>query len=100
MDFTASSYQQTIPSQSSFVPSDNQLEYRDGQTIRFEIPSFMGFIDPRQTYLKYKVAVENSPAVCTFSKKCGVHSLINQLRIYDANSNLQIETIQNYSELA
>ena len=29
MDFTASSYQQTIPSQSSFVPSDNQLEYRD-----------------------------------------------------------------------
>ena len=100
MDFTASSYQQTIPSQSSFVPSDNQLEYRDGQTIRFEIPSFMGFIDPRQTYLKYKVAVENSPAVCTFSKKCGVHSLINQLRIYDANSNLQMETIQNYAELA
>ena len=36
----------------------------------------------------------------TFSKKCGIHSIIDQLRIYDMNSNLQMETIQNYAELA
>ena len=40
------------------------------------------------------------PALCTFSKKCGIHSIIDQLRIYDMNSNLQLETIQNYAELA
>ena len=100
MDFTASPYQQTIPSKSSYVPSDNQLEYSDGQTIRFEIPNFMGFIDPRQTYLKYKVRVEGAPCLTTFDKKCGVHGLFSQLRIYDANSNLQMETIQSYSTLA
>jgi len=100
MNFTASNYNQTIPSRSSFVPSDNQLRYTDGQTIRFEIPSFMGFIDPRQTYLKFKVKVNNAPALCSFSKKCGIHSLINNLRIYDANTNLQLETIMNYGELA
>ena len=100
MNFTASNYNETIQSRSSFVPSDNQLEYSDGQTIRFEIPSFMGFIDPRQTYLKFKVKVNNAPAVCCFSKKSGIHSIINNLRIYDANTNLQLETIMSYGELA
>ena len=100
MDFVSSQYNKTIPSKSTFVPSDNQLDYSDGQTIRFEIPSFMGFIDPRQTYLKFNVSVVNSPAVVRLSNKCGSHSLIDQLRIYDANSNAQLETIQNYAELA
>jgi hypothetical protein len=99
MDFVSSQYNKTIPSKSTFVPSDNQLDYGDGQTVRFEIPSFMGFIDPRQTYLKMKVQVLNSPAVVRLSNKCGSHSLIDQLRIYD-NQNTQLETIQNYSELA
>lgn len=100
MDFVASQYNKTIPSKSTFSPSDHQLEYRDGETVRFEIPAFNAFIDPRQTYLTFKVRVDNAPAVVTFSKKCGIHSLINQLRIYDMNSNLQLETIQNYAELA
>ena len=100
MDFVASQYNKTIPSKSTFSPSDHQLEYRDGETIRFEIPAFNAFIDPRQTYLTFKVRVDNAPAVVTFSKKCGIHSLISQIRCYDMNSNLQLETIQNYAELA
>ncbi len=100
MDFVASQYNKTIPSKSTFSPSDHQLEYKDGETIRFEIPAFNAFIDPRQTYLTFKVRVDNAPAVVTFSKKCGIHSLISQVRVYDMNSNLQLETIQNYAELA
>jgi len=100
MDFVSSQYNATIPSKSTFVPSDNQLEYGDNQTIRFHIPKFMGFIDSRQTYLKMKVSVRNSPAVLRLSNKCGSHALIDQLRIYDGNTNAQLETIQNYSELA
>ena len=60
----------------------------------------MGFIDSRQTYLKFKVAVADSPAVLRLSNKCGAHALIDQLRIYDGNTNAQLETIQNYAELA
>lgn len=100
MDFVASQYNKTIPSKSTFSPSDHQLEYKDGETIRFEIPPFQSFIDPRQTYLTFKVRVDDAPTLCTFSKKCGIHSIIDQLRIYDMNSNLQLETIQNYAELA
>ena len=100
MDFVASQYNKTIPSKSTFSPSDHQLEYKDGETIRFEIPPFQSFIDPRQTYLTFKVRVDDAPTLCTFSKKSGIHSIIDQLRIYDMNSNLQLETIQNYDELA
>ena len=100
MDFVASQYNKTIPSKSTFSPSDHQLEYKDGETIRFEIPPFQSFIDPRQTYLTFKVRVDDAPTLCTFSKKSGIHSIIDQLRIYDMNSNLQLETIQNYAELA
>tara|TARA_R100000654_G_scaffold28502_2_gene53102 strand:+ start:3888 stop:5732 length:1845 start_codon:yes stop_codon:yes gene_type:complete len=100
MDFVSSQYNNTIPSKSTFVPSDNQLEYTDGQTIRFEVPAFMAFIDPRQTYLKMKVAIKNSPAVLRLSNKCGAHSLIRQIRIYDLNSNTQLETLQSYNQLA
>ncbi len=100
MDFVASQYNKTIPSQSSFSPSDNQLSYKDSETIRFEIPSFNSYIDPRQSYLTFKVRVDNAPAVCTFSKKSGIHSLIDRVLITDMNSNLQMETIQNYAELA
>ena len=57
MDFTASPYQQTIPSRSTFAPSDHQLSYKSSSTLRFEIPQFLAFIDPRQSYLKFNIKV-------------------------------------------
>ena len=52
--FTASPFDTSVESKSTIVPSDRQQKYRDGETIRFEVPEFMSFIDPRQTYLKLK----------------------------------------------
>lgn len=100
MNFVASQYEKTIPSKSTITPSDRQLEYADGDTLRFEIPSFQAHIDPRQTYLKFRVKVRDAPTAVAFSKKCGIHSLIDNLRIYDADTNLLLENIQNYAELA
>lgn len=98
MDFTASSYQQTIPSRSTFAPSDHQLTYAAGQTLRFEVPAFLSFIDPRQSYLKFNVKVTaSSPA--RFSNKCGCATIINNLRIYDLQGNCTIENLQNYGEM-
>jgi hypothetical protein len=100
MDFTATNIENLIPSRSTLSPSDHQKEYRDGQTLRFEIQPFNAFIDPRQSYLRFKVKVENAPSLVCFSKKAGIHSLISQIRIYDMEHNHQLETIQSYSELA
>ena len=92
MDFTASSYNQTIPSRSTFAPSDHQLSYAAGSTLRFEIPAFLSFIDPRQSYLKFDVKVtSSSPA--TFSKKIGANVILNNFRLYDMGGNAQIETL-------
>ena len=100
MNFVASQYEKTIPSKSTITPSDRQLEYADGDTLRFEIPSFQAHIDPRQTYLKFRVKVRDAPTAVAFSKKCGIHSLIDNVRIYDEATNLLLENIQNYAELA
>jgi hypothetical protein len=100
MDFTATNIENLIPSRSTLSPSDHQKEYKDKQTLRFEIQPFNAFLDARQSYIRCRVKVENAPALVTFSKKAGIHSLINQIRIYDMEHNHQLETIQSYSELA
>ena len=98
MDFTASSYNQTIPSRSTFAPSDHQLSYAAGSTLRFEIPAFLSFIDPRQSYLKFDVKVtSSSPA--TFSKKIGANVILNNFRLYDMGGNAQIENLQSMAEM-
>jgi len=98
MDFTASSYQQTIPSRSTFAPSDHQLSYAAGSTLRFEIPAFLSFIDPRQSYLKFDIKVTCSSPV-TFSKKIGANVLLNNFRLYDMGGNAQIENLQSMAEM-
>ena len=95
--FQASEFRQTIGSKSTLVPSDHQLDYTDGDTIRFEIPKFIGFIDPRQSFLSMKIQI-NSPAVrAHFSNSA--QSLINNLRIWDLESTVQMENVENYAEL-
>jgi hypothetical protein len=100
MDFEAEEVQQSIPSRSSYAPSDKQKSYTAGDTIRFHIPQFDAFLDPRMTSLNFKLKVSDAGAVCRFSNRSGVHSLIENVRVYDANTNLQLETIQNYNAIA
>ena len=100
MDFEAEEVTKSIPSRSSYAPSDKQKSYKSGETIRFHIPQFDSFIDPRQTTLNFKVKVSGVNALCRFSNKCALHSLIENVRIYDANTNLQLETLQNYNMMA
>lgn len=88
-----------VSSKSSVVPSDHQQDYNDGDTIRFDVPSFMGFIDPRQSYLKMDVQINSEEGRMTLNRKCGVQSVINNLRIYDGTNTTQLENIENYAEL-
>ena len=98
--FTASPFDNTVESKSTIVPSDRQQQYRDTETVRFEIPEFMSFIDPRQTYLKLKLSIENinNEIRMKLNKGVGAQGLINRLRIYDLQSTVQIENRENYAE--
>ena len=99
MSYQASEFSNSIPSKSTYSPSDYQKSYKDGQTIRFQIQPFNAFIDPRQCSLNFKVLIKNAPTIVTFSKRCGIHSLIDAIRIYDMEGT-QLENVQNYAELA
>tara|TARA_R110002096_G_scaffold27083_2_gene83169 strand:+ start:702 stop:2576 length:1875 start_codon:yes stop_codon:yes gene_type:complete len=96
-DFNSSPYENTITSKSTLVPSDHQLDYNDGDTIRFDVPAFMSYIDPRQSVLKMNVKVRGS-SIYRFNEKIGVQSVINNMRIYDGTQTHTLENLQNYAE--
>tara|TARA_R110001599_G_scaffold320831_1_gene531200 strand:- start:14928 stop:16781 length:1854 start_codon:yes stop_codon:yes gene_type:complete len=96
-DFNSSPFENTITSKSTLVPSDHQLDYNDGDTIRFDIPPFMSYIDPRQSVLKMNVKVRGS-SIYRFNEKIGVQSVINNLRVYDGTQTHTLENLQNYAE--
>tara|TARA_R110002050_G_scaffold761_5_gene5354 strand:- start:1272 stop:3152 length:1881 start_codon:yes stop_codon:yes gene_type:complete len=96
-DFNSSPFENTITSKSTLVPSDHQLDYNDGDTIRFDIPPFMSYIDPRQSVLKMNVKVRGS-SIYRFNEKIGAQSTINNLRIYDGTQTHTLENLQSYSE--
>jgi len=96
-DFNSSPFENTITSKSTLVPSDHQLDYTDGDTIRFDIMPFMSYIDPRQSVLKMNVKVRGS-SIYRFNEKIGCQSIINNLRIYDGTQTHTLENLQNYSE--
>ncbi len=98
--FVSSQFSSTIPSKSVIAPSQRQKTYHDGNTVRFQIPSFMSNVDSRQSYLKMKVRIKNAPTVLTFSKKSGVSSLIRNVRIYDDATNLVLENLQDYNTIS
>lgn len=96
-EYKSSQFNNTIVSKSTLVPSDHQLEYNAGDLLKFDVPSFMGFIDPRQSYLKMNIKVDARLPV-RFSKTTGCQSIIDNLRIYDGTQSTQIENLENYAE--
>lgn len=100
--FQSSPYATTVGSKSTIVPSDHQQDYRDGETMRFEVPSFMSYIDPRQSYLKFQIGIQNSSATnhirLKLDETVGAQGVIDRIRIYDGNSQIQLENLENYAE--
>tara|TARA_R110000824_G_scaffold21996_5_gene81230 strand:+ start:3135 stop:5036 length:1902 start_codon:yes stop_codon:yes gene_type:complete len=95
MNYNPSEYSQTVPSRTTVVPSDNQLEYSAGQTIRFDIEKFIGFIDPRSTALKMTIEVDCA-VPCSLPRHSGAQALIQNLRLYDGQQLVQFESLTDY----
>tara|TARA_R110000744_G_scaffold163321_1_gene280072 strand:- start:707 stop:2230 length:1524 start_codon:yes stop_codon:yes gene_type:complete len=85
-------------SQSTLAPAEHQKEYTKGQIIKFNIPSFYGFIDPRQTFLRFNVQLV-SQLRGRLSKNLGAQALIHAIRIYDHSNAQLLENIENYGNL-
>jgi len=96
MDYQPSNFGQTIPSRTTVVPSDHQLEYTAGQTIRFDVEKFLPFIDPRSCALKMRVKI-NAAVPCNLPRHAGAQNLLQNVRITDGQQLVNLETLQDYN---
>lgn len=87
-----------IKSASTLAPAENQKEYRQNQIIKFNIPSFYGFVDGRQSFLRANIRLQ-SGVKAALSRKLGAQALISAVRIYDHSNAQLLENIENYGEI-
>lgn len=91
---------QFIPQKSLIVKPEAQVDYnpRTQNNLRFLVPQFLGFINPADTTLNYKLIMsgKGSPQP---SPRAGVHSLWRDLRIRDGTASANLEEIQDYNVL-
>ena len=88
----------SFSSQSTLAPSEHQKEYVENQIIKFDIPSFYGYVDPRQSFLRMNIELTGT-AKLQLSKHLGAQSLISAIRIYDHSNSQLLENLENYGEL-
>lgn len=89
-----------VPTKTISVKPEAQVDYTpSGQSqVRWLVPKYLGFFDPRGTMLKYKLAMSGR-GYSRPDGKAGVHSLWRDLRIRDGSGSTELETIQDYNVL-
>ena len=98
--FKANTNDVYIPSKSQSIKPDVISDVGPLQQIRINIPSFVSFLDPNESYLKLNLQMTNARGVIVPNKKGGVHSLFRNVIIRDGNNNTTIENIEDYNSLA
>ena len=89
------------------VPAEHGLEYSPGQKIEFHIPAGVGFFQPRESYLKFDVALSETSANASGQNTrlqldgvLGGQILLKDVRVYSGGSGrILLEEYQNYNVL-
>ena len=89
-----------VPTKTISIKPEAQIDYNPNNqnNIRWLIPQHIGFFDPRQTQMKYKLTMSGR-GFARPSHRAGVHSLIRDLRIMDGTGSTELEAIQDYNVL-
>ncbi len=86
-----------IPSKSIAIKPDVVSDAVQNDQVRINIPSFVGFIDPNQTYLKYNMVLENVRGMVVPDRNCGGHAVIRNIQYRDGNNQSNIEMNEDYN---
>jgi hypothetical protein len=86
------------------IPAEHGLEYSPGNKCEFQIPSGIGFFQPKESYLNLTCQIEKSsvgdPTRLQLDAETGLQVLIRDLRIYSGGSGrILLEEFQNYNTL-
>ena len=87
------------------IPSENGLNFKSNQVMNFNIPASTQFIQPRETYLRFDVKIDDSTWAADGTQrfqldKMGGSVVIRDIRIYAGGAGgTLLEEIQNYNVL-
>ena len=89
-----------VPTKTVSIKPEAQIDYNPGNqnNIRWLVPQHLGFFDPRQTQLKYKLTMSGR-GLARPSPRAGSHALLRDLRIMDGTGSTELESIQDYNVL-
>lgn len=89
-----------VPTKTVSIRPEAQIDYNpeNQNNIRWLVPQHLGFFDPRQTQMKYKLTMSGR-GYAKPSSRAGAHSLLRDLRIMDGTGSTELESIQDYNVL-
>ena len=86
-----------VPSKSVAIKPDVVSDVVGEDQIRFHLPSYLGFIDVNQTYIKYNLTIQNARGFLVPDKNCGGHALFRNVELRDGNNKAQLELCEDYN---
>lgn len=89
-----------IPTKSVIVKPEAQVDYnpRNQNQVRFLVPQFLGFLNPADTTLNYKIIMTGRGHPQP-NGRAGVHALWRDVRIRDGTAQTTLEELQDYNVL-
>lgn len=95
--FRAEQQNQFIPSKSVAIKPENVATVFQNDEIRFHVPSFVGFIDPTNSYLKFNLKFKDARGkIVPDARAGGSHALFRQLIIRDGSNQTSLEVCEEY----
>ena len=99
--FKANPSNNYVSSKSISIKPEAMIDYGsspNSNQIKFLIPQYLGFINPSQSYLKFKLTMQGRGRLKP-DWRAGAHSLIRNFRIQDGTGSQTLEEIQDYNVL-
>jgi hypothetical protein len=98
--FKANNQNVYVASKSQSVKPDVVSDVLPLDQIRLLIPSFVGFVDPNETYLKFDLEITNARGVIVPDKKAGAHALFRNVLLRDGGNTTTLENLEDYNAQA
>ena len=86
-----------VPSKSIALKPDVVSDVVGEDQIKINVPSYIGFIDPNQSYLKFDVTIENARGNLVPDKDSGGHAFFRNVELRDGSNKAQIEYAEDYN---
>lgn len=97
--FKSTESSQYIPSKSQAVKPDVVSDILPQDEMRMLLPSFLGFIDPSQSYLRSTIKLSGGRGACVPDPKAGAHALFRNVILRDGSNTATLENVEDYNSM-